>query len=202
MKPKAYLLVFDTLADWEPGLAMSEINKNGRFEVKTVGLSTRTVITMGGLRIVPDITIDQIDPDDTAIFILPGGDMWEQKTDERIALLLDQLHSRRVIIAGICGATLELARAGLFRAARHTSNALAYLKAMVPSYDAGDKYADQPAVSDNLIITASGLASVEFAYEIIRQLEIYNEEDLSVWFDMFKHGVIPKAMQQEMGGNL
>lgn len=201
MKPKAYLLVFDTLADWEPGLAMAEINKSGRFEVKTVGLTKETVTTMGGIRIVPDITIDQVNPDDTAIFILPGGDMWEQKTDERIALLLDQLHSRRVVVAAICGATLELARAGLLKAARHTSNALAYLKAMVDSYDADDKYTDQLAVSDNLVITASGLGSVEFAYEIIRHLEIYNEEDLSVWFDMFKHGVIPKAMQQEMGGN-
>lgn len=200
MKPKAYLLVFDTLADWEPGLAMSEINKSGRFDVKTVGLSRGTVTTMGGIRIVPDITIDQVDVDDAAILILPGGDMWEQQTDERIRLLLEQLHTRRVVVAAICGATLELARAGLLKVARHTSNAVDYLKAMVPAYDSEKLYEDRLAVSDNLIITASGLGSVEFAYEIIRQLELYNKEDARAWFDLFKHGVIPKAMQQEMGG--
>lgn len=201
MIPKAYLLVFDSLADWEPGLAMAEINKSRRFEVKTVGLSTRTVTTMGGIRIVPDITIDQVDPDDTAIFILPGGDVWQQKTDERLPLLIGQLHARRVVVAAICGATLELARAGLLRVARHTSNSLEYLKSLVPQYDSGDKYVEQLAVRDNLVITASGLGSVEFAYEIIRQLELYSEEDSRVWFDMFKHGVIPKATGQQNGGS-
>lgn len=201
MKPNAYLLVFDGLADWEPGLAMAEINKSKLYKVITVGLSTATITTMGGIRVVPDITIDQVVPDEAAVFIMPGGDMWEQKTDERISLLLNQLHARRVLVAAICGATLGLGRAGLLRVARHTSNALGYLKAMVPNYDADHRYVEQLAVSDNSIITASGLGNIEFAHEIIRQLEIYNEEDLRVWFDMFKHGVIPKAMQQEMGGS-
>jgi putative intracellular protease/amidase len=200
MKPNAYLLVFDGLADWEPGLAMAEINKSKLYKVITVGFSTATITTMGGIRVMPDITIDQVSPDDAAIFIIPGGDMWEQQTDERISPLLNQLHSSQVAIAAICGATLELGRAGLLKVARHTSNAPGYLKALVPAYDAEHKYVEQPAVSDNSIITASGLGSVEFAYEIIRQLKIYSESDSQVWFDMFKHGVIPKEMQHEMGG--
>jgi hypothetical protein len=32
----------------------------------------------------------------------------------------------------------------------------------------------------------------EFAREIIKRLEIYDEADTKVWFEMFKHGISPK----------
>ncbi len=53
MRLKAYLFVFDGLADWEPALALCEINKSGKFDVATVGFSDRTVTTMGGCRVSP-----------------------------------------------------------------------------------------------------------------------------------------------------
>ena len=39
MKRKAFVLVFDGLADWEPAHALCEINKSGKFAVVTVGFS-------------------------------------------------------------------------------------------------------------------------------------------------------------------
>jgi hypothetical protein len=75
---KAYLLVFDGLADWEPALAMCEINKSGKFGVVTIGFSDMPVTTMGGCRIIPQITIDALNPYEAAVFIMPGGQMWEQ----------------------------------------------------------------------------------------------------------------------------
>lgn len=44
----AYLLVFDGLSDWEPGLAIAEINKSKKYQVKTIGLNQNTVTTVGG----------------------------------------------------------------------------------------------------------------------------------------------------------
>jgi hypothetical protein len=48
-------------------------------------------------------------------------------------------------------------------------------------------------VNDRGIITASGLAPVEFAREIFRQLKIFSIADEELWFDMFKHGRLPEA---------
>ena len=52
---------------------------------------------------------------------------------------------------------------------------------------------EELAVSEKNLITASGLGSLEFAREIIRQLNIYSEADTQLWFEMFKQGVIPPA---------
>ena len=188
---KAYLLVFDGLADWEAAHALCEINKSGRFEVVTTGFSMAPIATMAGLKLTSEITISEINSADASIFILPGGDLWEKNSNEELQALLRRLHQETIPIAGICGATLEIARAGLTQGVRHTSNSLEYLQAMVPGYKDSDYYVPELAVTDKNIITASGLGSVDFTREVIRQLNLYNEADTQIWFEMFKHGVIP-----------
>jgi len=193
-KPKAYLLVFAGFADWEPAHAFCEINRSGKFEVLTVGFSRDPVISMAGLKVSPTLTIHDVNPADAAFFMLPGGDLWQEKSQEQIHKLLHALHDNGVLIGAICAATLEMARAGLTQGIRHTSNAKAYLQSLVPGYRDGDFYVDELAVSDNNIITASGLGSVEFAREVQRHLKIHSEPEIALWFDMFKNGVVPAGM--------
>jgi len=193
-KPKAYLLLFAGFADWEPAHAFCEINRSGKFEVLTVGFSPDPVISMAGLKVSPKLTIHDVNPADAAFFMLPGGDLWQEKSQEQIHKLLHALHDNDVLIGAVCAATLEIARAGLTQGTRHTSNAKAYLQSLVPGYQDGDFYVDELAVADNNIITASGLGSVEFAREVQRHLKIHGEEEIALWFDMFKNGVIPAGM--------
>src|SRR5262245_50656344 len=134
MKPKAYFLVFDGMADWELAHALCEINKSGKFEVVSVGLSEKAVTTMGGLRLSLDISLNEVTAAGACIFMLPGGDMWERESHENLKALLRRLHAERVPIGAICGATLEVARAGLTKNTLHTSNYKDYLKAMVDDY--------------------------------------------------------------------
>lgn len=195
MKPKAYVFVFDGLADWEPALALCEIRKSGKYEVLTAGHSRKTVVTMGGLRVEADASIDEVEPQDTAIFLLPGGECWEKGPDLKVEEFLRRMHAEKVLIGAICGATLEIVRAGLTRGVRHTSNAKSYLKDMVPEYKDENLYVEELAVTDQRIITASGLGSVEFAREVIRELKIYSDADTQMWFEMFKSGVIPASLR-------
>lgn len=189
MQKKAYLLVFDGLADWEPAHILCELRKSGQYEVKTAGFSPEPVVTMGGVTILPDVTMDAIDVADTAVFILPGGQMWERQGHEPLQALLRELHAAEVPLAAICGATLEIARAGLTQEVRHTSNILPYLQGLVPEYRDQDYYVNEFAVADQNIVTANGLGSVEFAREILKLLGIYNEADADAWYGMFKHGI-------------
>jgi putative intracellular protease/amidase len=194
MKPRVYFFVFDGFADWEPAHAFCQIRKSGKHEVFTAGFSQQPVISMAGLKISPDVTIDEVDPQDTAFFMLPGGDMWEKQSHEKIKALLQRLHGDNVLIGAICAATLEIARAGLTRGIRHTSNAKKYLNSMVADYRDDTYYVEELAVSDKNIITASGLGSLEFAREVMSSLKVYSDADIELWFDMFKRGVVPAGM--------
>jgi len=126
-----------------------------------------------------------------AVFILPGGDRWEQTPLEpEIEQLLSLLEANRVPLAAICVATLAIARLGLLRGRRHTSNVLEYLRSHVPGYAGAANYVDAPAVRDRGLITASGLGDVEFARELFEELEVLSAEDRALWAQMFRSAQI------------
>lgn len=191
-----YIVVADGFADWEPGYALAEIRRSGGMSVTTVGFSKAPVTSMGGLRVLPDVTLADVSADDVRMLILPGGDLWEDADAyPRAALesLLLQLQKTGRPIAAICGATVALARAGLLDDRRHTSNAHDYLTALVPTYRGSESYEPSPAVRDRGLITASGLAPVDFAREIFDELGVFSPSDSALWFDMFKHGQMPNS---------
>jgi putative intracellular protease/amidase len=194
MKKKAYVLVFDGFADWEPAHALCGITMSGKLEIVTVGFSAEPIRSMGGLKVIPDITLEQVIPLQAAIFVLPGGTRWEQSQGEQdsspeVIQLLHDLKTANVPIAAICGATLEVARAGLTHGVRHSSNALEYLKTNFPEYKDEAFYVNEPAVSDGFLITAGGVYSLEFAREIFLRLETFSEAEIDNWFNLYKQGI-------------
>lgn len=187
-----YLLVVPGFADWEPAHALAELRRHGGYRVEVVGLTSEPVESMGGLRVQPSRSIAGIDLADVAVFILPGGDRWESsELEPALVTLLRELDNAGVPVAAICGATVAIARAGLLRGRRHTSNGRSYLRDHVPGYAGGAEYVDAPAVRDRGLITASGLADVEFAAELFNELEVLSESDRAVWSDLFRGGRLP-----------
>ena len=96
-------------------------------------------------------------------------------------------------IAAICAGTLALARAHALDDRQHTSNMRSYLPAYAREYLGGAHYVESAAVSDRHVITASGLAAVDFARAIFAELGVFTAKDEALWFDMFKHGKLPQA---------
>lgn len=193
MSGKAYVLVFDGYADWEPAHALAELRRSGGMEVVTIGFSSQPITSMGGLRVLPGCTIESLDPADVRILILPGGEMWENDYPTgAVEDALQQLQKAQVPIAAICGATLAAARAGLLNDRRHTSNGKEYLIAQVAGYTGAAHYVDELAVRDRGVITASGVGNVEFARECLAELEVLESEDCALWFNLFKYGRFPE----------
>ena len=190
-----YLLVVDGFADWEPAHAVAELRRNGQYRVEAVGLTSAPVRSMGGISVLPSKTVAEVDTADVAVFILPGGDRWEKEPVEpEIETLLKRLDASDVPIAAICGATLAITRIGLLRGRRHTSNALAYLRSHVPGYADADAYVDAPAVRDRKLITASGLADVEFARELFEELDVLSAGDRALWAQIFRTAKVPPGV--------
>jgi len=187
-----HVYVFDALADWEPGYAMTGINdpesqlRPGRYRVETFGLSNAPVTTTGGLKILPDRALDEVDPQRSAMLILPGGQAWDVGRNMEVVPLARRFLEAGVPVAAICGATAGLARGGLLDDRRHTSNAADYLQAT--GYKGAALYRDEPFVSDRDVITAAGTRPVDFAYAIFQRLEIYAPAVLEAWRGLFKTG--------------
>jgi putative intracellular protease/amidase len=190
----AYVLIFEGFADWEPSHALAELRREGQYRVECVGLTAAPVRSMGGMTVLPSKTVSEIDPADVAIFILPGGDRWENAPVEtELVELLGRLDAEDRPIAAICGATVAISAIGLLRGRRHTSNGLDYLRSHVSNYAEADNYVDAPAVRDQKLITASGLGDVEFAREIFEELGVMTAENRELWAQIFRSASLPSG---------
>src|SRR5712691_8191865 len=98
-----YLLIVDGFADWEAAHAVAELRRHGGYRVEAVGLSMNQVESMGGIMVQPSRTLADMDLSDVAMFILPGGDRWEQHPPEPEPIrVLTALDTDRIPIAAIC----------------------------------------------------------------------------------------------------
>jgi transcriptional regulator GlxA family with amidase domain len=186
-----HLFVFDTMADWEAAFAVAAINNPqfqlmpGRFQVATAGLRRESVTTTGGIRIQPDLALSEISPAASSMLILPGGEQWERGCNGAAIEKARQFIASGVPVAAIGAATLALARASLLDNRYHTSNTREYLADC--GYRGRNLYRDAPAVTDQGVITASGVAPIDFACEIFKTLNLYSPGALDAWYALFKH---------------
>jgi putative intracellular protease/amidase len=183
----AHFAVYDTLADWESGHLLAEL-RTGRFtgapwNIATVAESPELVTTMGGLRIVPDTLLDDLDPGTSDLLILTGADLWDTGGGDAFAAVAERFLAAGVPVAAICGATAGLARAGLLDQRRHTSAAADYLAAT--GYAGGDHYVDARAVVDGDLITAGPDSPVQFACATLGRLDLASEATLAAYEDVF-----------------
>lgn len=183
-----HLAIYDGLADWEVGHVTAAVNdpqfhrEPGEWRVRTVGLDDEAVRTMGGLRVVPDLWLDELDPADSALLILPGAAGWHDGSidpDCWVATARRFLDAG-VPVAAICGATYGLADAGLLDDRAHTSSARQYLET-APGYRGDAYYLQIDATTDRGVITAGTTHGVAFAREILRALGVLAPAVLESW---------------------
>lgn len=177
------------MADWEVGYLSAHLtsvrgrSQDARFRIVTVGLTEAPVTTMGGLRIVPEIGLDRLDPEESAMLVLPGGGTWGTQATEPFVEAARRFLAAEVPVAAVCGATFALAAAGLLDQRRHTSNDPGFLAAS--GYAGADHYVAEPAVIDGDLVTASGVAPVHFARAVFERLGAHDPELVESWFKLY-----------------
>ena len=188
-----FLYVLDTLADWEIGFIMPEIN-SGRYLKKTsekpkiikVGKNLNPIKTMGSIEITPDIDIQKMEVNKSDLLILPGADAWLNGDNDEILNFVKGNIEKDITIAAICGATIAMANYGLLDGIKHTSNDLGFLKMVCPNYKGEKNYCNQHVVAENNLITATGIAPLEFAYEVFKKTNIMENGVIEAWYNLYK----------------
>jgi putative intracellular protease/amidase len=163
-------ILTDNFADWEFGLLAAAARGYCGIEVITASPDGAAVISMGGLKVTPDIAINEIDLAGVDAIAVIGGAAWDRPEAPDLAELLAIAHDHGKLIGAICGGIRALASSGMLDAIPHTSNDASAL-AGIPTYRGHAHYVTSPtALKCGRIITAPGLAPVSFMRAMISAL--------------------------------
>lgn len=190
-----YIYVLDTLADWEVGYILAELNSRRFFKknaplvtIKTVSHSKNAITTMGGIKIIPDCLVEEIEMGGNTVILLPGADTWDEPQNVEIIKKSNDLLLGGGTVGAICGATVALANFGILNKYSHTSNGVGFLEMFCPTYQGGELYLDNPSVSDNQLITAGSTGSLMWTRQIIESLNVFENNTLEAWYNYFSTG--------------
>lgn len=99
-------------------IATADVLRRAGLEVKTVGVSGKTVCGSHGFEIVCDVEIAEIQPDDSLqAVVLPGGmpGTTNLEADERVNEFIDYAYANGKHICAICAAPSILGKKGLLK---------------------------------------------------------------------------------------
>ena len=159
-------ILTEGFADWEIGLLAATARGFYHLDVLHASPGGQPVRSAGGMRVLPDLAIEDIDLGQVDALIVVGGAAWRTKAAPALSGLLKRAHAQGVLLGGICDGTRPLAMSGLLDHTGHTGNSPEGLADT--GYAGRASYWDVPhAVLDNRIVTAPGTAPVSFMAEIM-----------------------------------
>lgn len=174
--PRIALALTEDFADWEPALLTAAARGYLGVDILTATPDGSPVVSMGGLKVTPDMAYDALDPDMIHALVIPGGLIWEKGAAPDFTDLVHRFRAQDCVVAGICAAASALAGTGVLNHVAHTGNSVDS-HSRYESYQGAEHYRDQPqAVSDKGIVTAPGSAPVTFATEVLKALDLWGPE--------------------------
>ena len=166
---KVAVLLAEGFADWEYALIGGTGGPFYGLEIQYVTLGAAHLTSQGGMLVRVDHTAGDLAQMHPGVIVVIGGTIWETDRVPDVGAALRAHHAGGGTVAGICGGTLALARAGLLDNCAHTSNDPAFLTDHAAGYTGQGHYVNQSAaVRDASVITAPGTAPVSFAAEVFR----------------------------------
>ncbi len=162
-----YLFLADGFEEVE-ALVPLDILRRADIEVKTVGVSGKTVIGSHNIPVTADITENEISLDKLEGLILPGGmpGTINLEKSEAVQKAIDYAHSNSLLISAICAAPSILGHKGLLKG-KNATCFTGFEKDLT-----GANVLNLPVVSDKNIITAYGAgAAFPFGFAILEYLK-------------------------------
>lgn len=175
---KRLAIVFtEGYADWECGLLMATARHECGAETVILTPGGKDVTSLGGVPATSAGKAEDALPADYDVLVLCGGTIWQSDGAPDLSAPVGRFIAAGKPVAGICDATLELARLGLLDDRAHTGNFSGQMPEVVAAYRGAAHYRNQPqAVHDRGVITASGAAPVSFAREILGAIGLGSNE--------------------------
>ncbi len=165
---KDVFLVYDTSCFYEI-VILNYFMSFTKCEVVLCSLDGKAIRTAEGYSVNADTSLNEVNLSEVRSFIIPGGDV-SIISNEEVKNVLQELKKKNTLIAGICAGVDLLDEAGILKDIKSTHST------------------DEDVVNDSKVITSRANGYVDFAIEVAKELELFEDDaDLEETIDFWKH---------------
>ena len=166
----------------------TQLKANPKYVNKIVAPTMESVTAIGGFRVLPDYSFENM-PEDYAALVLIGGYGWLTPVADKVIPIVRKALDNGRIVGAICNGASFMAKHGFLNGVKHTGNGLDQLKLWGEgNYTNSEGFLHEQAVSDSGIVTANGSGALEFTKELLLLLENDTPEHIEMYYQFNKLG--------------
>ena len=194
-------VILDEFADWEAAFLSSALNDKNitkNYTTNFASIDKNLKKSMGNLKVLPDLTLKEIDENDVDGLVLIGGRTWRsqiEETNTKIVELVKKFKNNpNKVVGAICDAAYFLATNGLLNDRKHTVNSFDEIKDN-SNYTNAKNFVEMESVIDGNLVTAKGDSPIQFAKNVMMALGDIPEKNVNLFFDIYTIGFV-KAFEK------
>lgn len=194
-------VILDEFAGWEAAFLSSALNDKNitkNYTTNFASIDKNLKKSMGNLKVLPDLTLKEIDENDVDGLVLIGGRTWRsqiEETNTKIVELVKKFKNNpNKVVGAICDAAYFLATNGLLNDRKHTVNSFDEIKDN-SNYTNAKNFVEMESVIDGNLVTAKGDSPIHFAKNVMMALGDIPEKNVNLFFDIYTIGFV-KAFEK------
>ncbi|WP_314014795.1 DJ-1/PfpI family protein [Leptotrichia wadei] len=194
-------VILDEFADWEAAFLSSALNDKNitkNYTTNFASIDKNLKKSMGNLKVLPDLTLKEIDENDVDGLVLIGGRTWRSQIEETNTKIIELVkkfkNNPNKVVGAICDAAYFLATNGLLNDRKHTVNSFDEIKDNL-NYTNAKNFVEMESVIDGNLVTAKGDSPIHFAKNVMMALGDIPEKNVNLFFDIYTIGFV-KAFEK------
>lgn len=179
---KILVFIFDNMTDYEIAFILHLLAADAGKEIVTIAYDDKIIRSRSGILYKPSKLVSEVLNEEAEGLIICGG--WYGEARPELMQLINKLNLKKKLLGAICGAgTFFLAKAGVLKEVKYTTPINKWTSKHIEVFGEEDPFPRENFVSgrvvrDKNIITAQGIAFIDFAIEICDWLSLFeNQED-------------------------
>ena len=178
---KIAVFLFDNMTDYEITFLTHLLKVDAGKEIVTISYEDKIVRSASGVMYRADMRVKDVSDGEIDGLILCGG--WFGEVRSELITLIQKLNAKNKLLAGICGAgTFFLAASGVLRNVTYTTPITEWTEKHREVFGKSDplpreNYVQSRVVTDKNVITAQGIAFLDFAVAVCVWLGLFASED-------------------------
>ena len=178
---KVLLFIFDGMTDYEVTFITHLLGVDGGKKIISISYENKLVKSASNLTYKSDKLVKDVLNEEVEGLIICGG--WYGEVRDELIELINNINSKGKLIGGICGAgTIFLAKAGVLNNVKYTTPVIEWTEKHIKIF--GDKdpflrenFVSKRVVRDKNIITAQGIAFIDFSIEICDWFNLFESQE-------------------------